>query len=228
MIKTVLLDLDDTIFDFKACERQALAVALSSFSILYEDADLSDYSRINDAMWKLLEKGEITREELKTKRFRIFLSRYLDPPSPEEFAERYMEKLSWTSALEPGARELLEELSRSYSLYAVTNGYEQTQNGRLRSAGIGSYFKEIFISQRIGAVKPKKEFFDYCVSRIPDFSLAESVLIGDSLTSDIAGGNAYGLFTIRYNPLGGSDHPEILPDREVASLAEIPSLLKTL
>ena len=228
MIKTILLDLDDTIFDFKACERQALSAALDSYSLPYSNSDLTDYSHINDSMWKLLEKGEITREKLKTERFRVFLSRYDAPPTPEVFADRYMQKLANTSALEPGARAVLERLSRSYSIYAVTNGYEFTQKGRIASAKIGEYFKRVFISQKIGAVKPQKAFFDYCVSQIPAFSLQETVLIGDSLSSDISGGNAYGLFTIRYNPKGESEDPAIIPNREIRSLDELPALLKTL
>lgn len=228
MIRTILLDLDDTIFDFKACERQALSCALDFFHLSYTDDDLADYSRINDGMWKMLERGEIKREDLKTRRFSLFLSRYADPPSAEDFAEKYMQMLSRTSTLEPHAREVLSALSSKYAVYAVTNGYEFTQRGRIASAEIGGYFRNIFISQEVGAVKPKKEFFDYCVAHIPDFHLAETVLIGDSLTSDIAGGNAYGLFTIRYNPSGKKDESTVIPDREVSSLTELIPLLESL
>lgn len=228
MIKNVFLDLDDTIFDFKACERQALSEVLDSFCLSYSDADLAAYSAINDGMWKLLEKGKITREELMTKRFLLFLERYPNPPSSEVFADRYMEALSHTSALIDGAREVLEILSARYDFYAVTNGYERTQTGRIRSANIGGYFKQIFISQVIGAVKPKKEYFDYCTAHIEGFRLSDTVLIGDSPTSDIAGGKAYGLFSIRYNPAGLPDPEDIKPDRTVSSLYEIPILLASL
>ena len=195
MLKNVLLDLDDTIFDFKACERKALSFNLDSFGIVYASDDLSDYSCINDKMWKLFEKGEITRDALMTRRFEIFLSRFTNPPSAEVFADGYMQALSQTAVLIEGAEDVLRLLSEKYDLYAVTNGYVRTQVGRIRISGIGRYFKEVFISERVGAVKPKKEFFDYCAKHIPDFSLKESVLIGDSPTSDIRGGKAYGLFT---------------------------------
>lgn len=228
MIKNIFLDLDDTIFDFKACERRALSAALNSFDLRYSDSDLADYSEINDRMWKALEKGEITREELKTKRFKVFLARYSTAPDEHTFADRYMERLSRTSDLIPGARDVLKILSEKYDVYAVTNGYEFTQCGRIASANIGGFFKEIFISQRIGAVKPEKEFFDYCASRIPAFSLSETVLIGDSLTSDIAGGKAYGLFTVWYNPAGRSAPTAFSPDREIDSLFDLPDLLASL
>ena len=228
MIKTILLDLDDTIFDFKSCEKQALTRALEYFSLPYTVQDLIDYSRINDAMWKLLEKGVITRDELKIKRFLLFLSRFQSPPDPALFAARYMLELSQTSVLIDGARSLLEYLSQKYDLYAVTNGYEYTQMGRIKSADILKYFKKVFISECIGVPKPQKEFFDRCIAEIPGFSLKNAVIIGDSPTSDIAGGKAYGLFTIRFNPKASPNPPEAIPDREISSLSDLPNILSSL
>lgn len=228
MIKYILLDLDDTIFDFKASEKQALSSALTSFGISYRNEDLSDYSKINDDMWKRFEREEITRECLKTKRFEIFLSRYSDPPSATEFAERYMQRLSETAVLIDGATEVLALLSAKYELYAVTNGYERTQMGRISASGIGRWLKGIFISETVGAAKPKKEFFDHCADHIEGFSREKSVLVGDSPTSDVKGGKAYGLLTIRYNPSGAPDPADAIPDRTIRSLQELPSLLSNL
>lgn len=228
MIKMILFDLDDTLFDFKACERQALSAVLRAFSLPFDSSDLSDYSAINDRMWKKLEKGEITRDALRVDRFEIFLSRFPEPPSPIDFADRYMEALADTSALIEGARELLEYLSPRYALYAVTNGYVQTQRGRILKADIGKYFRDVFISQQVGFTKPKKEFFDYCAAHIPNFELSAVVLVGDSLTSDIAGGNAYGLTTVLYDPSGEKGDPAVRPDHVIRSLSELPPLLETL
>ena len=146
MIKTVFLDLDDTIFDFKACERQALSCSLAKCSLTFTKEDLSAYSEINDAMWKKLERGEITRDTLRIRRFEIFLSRFSTDIDPVFFGNLYMDYLATTNALIDGARDLLEVLSQSYDLYAVTNGYEYTQRGRIQSADIGKYFKDIFIA----------------------------------------------------------------------------------
>lgn len=228
MIKTVFLDLDDTIFDFKACERQALSCSLAKCSLTFTKEDLSAYSEINDAMWKKLERGEITRDTLRIRRFEIFLSRFSTDIDPVFFGNLYMDYLATTNALIDGARDLLEVLSQSYDLYAVTNGYEYTQRGRIRSADIGKYFKDIFISQCVGAVKPKREFFDACVRTISTFDLSSTVLIGDSPTSDISGGNAYGLYTIRYNPHHLPNPENAIPRCEVSSLSEIPALLEKL
>lgn len=228
MVKTILIDLDDTIFDFKACEKQALSAVLVKLGLPFDDRDIADYSKINDSMWKLLEKGEITREELRTRRFLLFLERYGNPVDPAVFADLYMEMLSQTDVLLDGARELLEYLSENYRLYAVTNGYVKTQTGRIRKADIGKYFKDIFISQNVGAPKPQKKFFDYCAAHIPAFSIESTVLIGDSPTSDISGGNEYGIFTIRYNPKKEANPVDKQPKKEVYSLKDIPDLLLSL
>ena len=227
MIKTVLLDLDDTIFDFKSCERQALSRSLDRFAVTYDDAMLQRYSVINDMMWKKLEKGEITREVLLVKRFEQFLGEYCATEvSPAAFADTYMEELSKTGVLLHDAIWLLSWLSERYSLYAVTNGYVVTQMGRIRTAGIAKYFKEIFISQSVGYVKPSRSFFDYCQEKT-GFDPEETVLIGDSLTSDIRGGVEYGIYTIWFNPLG-KECLTVSPDAEVRSLREIPPLLRSL
>ena len=227
MIKTVLIDLDDTIFDFKSCEKLALSRALERFSIAYDDDMLLRYSVINDGMWKKLEKGEITREVLRVRRFEMFLHEYgVFGISADAFADAYMAELMNTGVLLPGAEKLLAQLSARYDLYAVTNGYLDTQMGRIRTAGIGKYFREIFISQIVGYVKPSKGFFDHCKEKI-GFDVSETVLIGDSLTSDIRGGAEYGIYTIWFNPHGRTADL-VSPDAEVSSLEEIPRLLLSL
>ena len=100
----------------------------------------------------------------------------------------------------PGAPELLEELYRKYRLYIVSNGTAKVQEGRIGSSGIAKYMDGIFISQILGANKPDKQFFDICFAEIPDFSLSETVIIGDSLSSDIKGGINAGITTVWFNP----------------------------
>ena len=226
MIDTVLLDLDDTVFDFKACERQALSNTLATFGISYTDSTLDLYSTINDSMWKLLEKGEITREELRIERFRLFLSEISAVADADVFATKYASALSDTDILISGAREFLQTLSENYALYAVTNGFVDTQMGRIRASGIEKYFIEIFISQKIGWNKPSPEFFDYCKMRI-GFRKENTALIGDSLTSDIKGGKRYGLYTIWYNPLG-LPQGDVDPDAEVKDYKDAIALLKAM
>lgn len=223
MIKTILLDLDDTIFDFAECEKQALSHSLLHFGIPFNEKDILVYHEINREIWKRLEKGEITREELRVRRFEDFLSKIGAKLSPLAMADEYAIALSETNALIPDAISFLEAVYRKYDVYAVTNGYEMIQKGRLRAANIERYFKEVFISQCIGAVKPSKGFFDHC-RQATGFDPLKTVLIGDSLTSDVKGGTEYGIYTIWYNPKG-ENAVSVFPNAEVRSLGEIPLLL---
>lgn len=231
MIENVFIDLDDTIFDFKACEKTALAQALTLYNIKFTDSDISTYSKINDDMWKMLEVGAISREELKHKRFDIFFSGLnVFDIDTNEFANTYMDRLGYTDSLIVGALDLLNDLSSKYRLYAVTNGYKKNQIGRIKCAKIGKFFKKIFISQEIGHVKPEFEFFDYCFSRVPNFSRDRSILIGDSLSSDIKGGNLAGIKTIWYNP-HYAQIPigcDVLPDFIVNDLNEVVKIVDSL
>ena len=97
----------------------------------------------------------------------------------------------------------------------------------MRDSGIAHYFQDIFISERIGADKPKKEFFDRCFARIPGFDRAQAMIIGDSLTSDIRGGNNAGIQTCWFNPKHKPRRPDIHVDYEIDALMELPQLLKT-
>ena len=126
----------------------------------------------------------------------------------------------------PGAPELLEELYRKYRLYIVSNGTAKVQEGRIGSSGIAKYMDGIFISQILGANKPDKQFFDTCFAEIPDFSLSETVIIGDSLSSDIKGGINAGITTVWFNPKGLSNDGGIKPDFTVKTLSEIPAVLR--
>ena len=224
MINTVLLDLDDTIFDFKACERQALVNAFLALGIPFSEEVASKYTVINDSVWKKLERREITRERLKVERFRILLDECGLEADPERLSDAYADRLSETNALIDGAIDFLRELSARYRLYAVTNGFESIQMGRIRAANIDKYFREIFISQKIGSDKPGAAFFDYCRDRI-GFSIESTALVGDSLTSDVKGGVAYGLYTIWYDP-NGLPCGEICPSAVARTYGEVLDILQ--
>ena len=70
MIRNVLFDLDDTLFDFHKAEKIALTKTLVHFGIDPTEETLALYSTINAAHWKRLELGEISREEVKVGRYR--------------------------------------------------------------------------------------------------------------------------------------------------------------
>lgn len=225
MIRNVLFDLDDTLFDFHKAEKIALTKTLVHFGIDPTEETLALYSTINAAHWKRLELGEISREEVKVGRYRELFKTIGVECDPVKATAYYESMLAIGHYFMPGAPELLEELYRKYRLYIVSNGTAKVQEGRIGSSGIAKYMDGIFISQVLGANKPDKQFFDICFAEIPDFSLSETVIIGDSLSSDIKGGINAGITTVWFNPKGIENDNDIKPDYTIKELSEVPGLL---
>lgn len=225
MIRNVLFDLDDTLFDFHKAEKIALTKTLVHFGINPTEETLALYSTINAAHWKRLELGEISREEVKVGRYRELFKTIGVECDPVKATAYYESMLAIGHYFMPGAPELLEELYRKYRLYIVSNGTAKVQEGRIGSSGIAKYMDGIFVSQILGANKPDKQFFDICFAEIPDFSLSETVIIGDSLSSDIKGGINAGITTVWFNPKGIENDNDIKPDYTIKELSEVPGLL---
>ena len=225
MIRSVLFDLDDTLFDFHKAEKIALTKTLVHFGIDPTEETLALYSTINAAHWKRLELGEISREEVKVGRYRELFETIGVECDPVKATAYYESMLAIGHYFMPGAPELLEELYRKYRLYIVSNGTAKVQEGRIGSSGITKYMDGIFISQILGANKPDKQFFDICFAEIPDFLLSETVIIGDSLSSDIKGGINAGITTVWFNPKGIENDSDIKPDYTIKELSEVPGLL---
>ena len=222
----MLLDLDDTILDFHKAERLALGKTFQSFGLAPTDEVMSRYSLINKAHWERLERKELTREEVLVGRFDTLFREFGLQVDPEACARRYEDNLSVGHYFLPGAEEALEALSKKYKLYLASNGTAKVQAGRLASANISRFFQEIFVSQEIGANKPDILYFQRCFARIPGFDVKRSMIVGDSLTSDILGGIQAGMATCWVNPQGKPGREDIRPDYEIAALSQLEELLE--
>lgn len=227
MIRNILFDLDDTIFDFGIAERTALSKTLVHLGIEPKAETLKRYSVLNAAQWKLLEKGEITRQQVKLRRYRLLFDELGVDCSPKYATEYYEKLLSEGHWFVEGAEKLLQEICDKYNLYIVSNGTAKVQHGRIAGSGIEKYFKRFFISEEMGFEKPNPEFFARCFAKIPNFKREETIIVGDSLTSDILGGKNAGIKTVWYNPRNMCPK-EIQPDFEIERLSELLLLLKTL
>ncbi len=225
MFKTILFDLDETIFDFKKSEAAAVANALKQIGVTPNEKIVKRYSEINESLWKKLEKGEISRHEVLTKRFEILFDELSVDFDSSEMKKIYEKNLSQTGHLIDGAVDLLEKIYQKYNLYIVSNGTLSVQLGRIKCSEIGKYFKELFISEVIGSVKPQKQFFDYCFERIPDINLEETLIVGDSLSSDILGGNNAGIKTCWFNPNHQINTLGVKVDYEISKLDELLKII---
>lgn len=228
MFEILFIDLDDTILDFKKQEDTAIVKTLRDAGVEPTEAVCALYSKRNRELWLKMEKGEISRHEVIFGRFRVLFEELGVDSDSDAAALSYMENLSTVHYFLPGAKEALERLSKKYRLFITSNGTAKVQNKRLDSAGIRGYFENIFISQDIGINKPDIGFFRYCFDRIPGFDPKKAMIVGDSPSSDITGGQNAGIATCWVNP----NHREYTrpnkPDYEIESLAQLEGLLERL
>lgn len=225
MIKNIMIDLDDTIFDFHTAEKIAVKRTMESFGIEPKEEYIKRYSEINRDQWNLLEQGKITRTRLKIRRYELLFEEIGVDFSGEEATKRYEKFLGMGHIFIDGADNLLKNLSEKYRLYIATNGTLDVQKSRIKSSGIEKYTKGIFISQEIGYDKPSRNFFNCCFEKMENFEKCETVIVGDSLSSDIQGGKNSGIRTIWYNPKKMPNKSETVPDYEINGLEELYEIL---
>lgn len=224
--KTLLFDLDDTLLDFGATEDEALQKLFAQQKISLTPQIKAHYKEFNDSLWKAFELGKIKREELVNTRFsKFFLGCGLQVDGVA-LEKRYREFLNEGHHLMDGALDVVKNLTeRQVDLYIVTNGDIVTQKKRLEDSKLFPYFQGVFISDEVGFQKPKKEFFDYVFAQIKHFHQEQTLIIGDSLTSDITGGHQAGIDTCWVNPNGKVNDTGIIPTYEIKTIREIPKIV---
>lgn len=225
---TVLFDADNTLLDFDKDENCALRKTMELYGVPVTEENIKAYVEINQGMWKAIERGELTKPELKRTRFKKFFEaiNFRCDTNPFEVNEKYLSLLGEGGNTLEGAVELCRELKeKGYDLYIVTNGVANTQKKRLTKSGLIPLFTDIFVSETVGHQKPKKEYFDYVLSHIKEKDIDKIILVGDSLTSDIKGAMNVGLKSVWLN-LKGQDLPEeYKPDYVISDVRDVRGIL---
>ena len=227
--KFLLFDLDHTLLDFDAAEDIALTQLLEEEGVEDIQAYKDYYVPMNKDLWKDLEQKKITKAKLINTRFAKLFAHFGIEKDGAYLAERYQFFLSKQGQTFPGVEDLLKKLiSKGYELYAATNGITYIQTGRLEQSRIAPFFKEIFISEQLHTQKPDASFYEKIGARIPNFDKNHALMIGDSLSADIQGGNNAGIDTIWYNPHHLENKTQAQPTYEVDSYQALLEILDKL
>ena len=219
--KTLLFDIDDTLFDFGTDQKIAFKNAMKEIGHICTDKMYEDYNEINLGMWEKLNEGKIELNELFIKRFEVFFAKYGIKHDEKEFDQILTKMFQKTGTPIKGVKETLEKLKDKYELVITSNGPKEQQYHRLENADFLKYFSSIFISQEIGYNKPDKRFFNIVFENIENKEKSEILIIGDSLSSDIAGGKITGIDTCWYNPNNKENKSDIKPNYEINTIEEL-------
>ena len=226
MIRAILWDVDGTLLDFHAAEKNAIRACFAELGLgECTDEQIARYSVINKKYWKRMEDGEITKQEVLNGRFAEFFASEGVNGDVEAFNMLYQIRLGDTIVFIDEADRLLADLRGRVKQYAVTNGTKRAQDRKLRLSGLDRLFEGIFISDEIGAEKPSREFFDHVFAHIEPFEKDEILIVGDSLSSDIRGGNVAGIRTCWYNPQELPAPTDLRVDYQIKQLGEIYRIL---
>ncbi|QYK67323.1 YjjG family noncanonical pyrimidine nucleotidase [Paenibacillus sp. S02] len=217
----ILFDVDDTLFDFKKAESHALHNTFTQFGLPQGATEYkASYDEINSALWREAEEGHITSAQLRVERFkRLFTNHDLDF-NPDAFSALYLRYLGEGAFLMHGAVELCDMLS-DCRLAVITNGIKEVQTSRIQLSPLRDVFEQVIISEEVGCQKPQAGIFDYAFTKLAISDKSKVLMVGDSLTSDIQGGNQYGIDTCWFNPAGKTNVSGIQPTYEIKSLMEL-------
>jgi 2-haloacid dehalogenase len=227
MIKTILWDVDGTLLSFHEAERAAIKACFARFDMgECTDEMVARYAKINASFWERLELGQLTKPQVLTGRFQAFFeSEGIVCPDVEGFNREYQVRLGDTVCYNDDSYQLMKRLKGRVGQYAVTNGTLVAQERKLQRSGLGALFDDVFISDHVGYEKPNIGFFDYVFANIPPVEKQEVLIVGDSLTSDIRGGNNAGILCAWYNPQGLKNDKGVRVDFELRDLREVEGLI---
>ena len=235
--KLVLIDLDDTLFDYPKTEKEAFRNTFKELGFFVESElgnakkeeiyeKIKDrYKDVNLQLWKDLEKGAVDKDRLKVVRFEKIIEEFDLKYDSYEMSELYLKKLGEGIFPFEAAEKLCKYLHSKYKVGIVTNGIKEVQHSRIENSAIAKYIDKIIISDEVGVNKPDKRIFEYAMNYFEIMDKSEVIMIGDSLGADIKGGQNAGIDTCWVNLRNNVNDTGIVPKYEVRKLEELFEIL---
>ena len=235
--KLVLIDLDDTLFDYSKAEKLAFRNTFEEMGFFEESKMEKDkreriykeikerYKVINLQLWKDLENGVVDKNRLKVVRFEKIIDEFDLKYSSEKMSEIYLKKLGEGIFPFEATEKLCKYLHSKYKVGIITNGIKEVQYPRIRNSVIAKYIDKIIVSDEVGVNKPDKKIFEHAVNYFGILDKNEVIMIGDSLGADIKGGQNSGIDTCWVNLKNNVNDTGIIPKYEVTKLEQLFEIL---
>ncbi len=225
MLRFILLDIDDTILNFRDQAEPVIRESLAQFGLSFGEAEFAVYHRINNGLWADVVAGRLSRETLCAIRWKLVLDELQLQGDGAAIEAEFRRRLAFTAVPEDGAPEAIEALAKRFTLAIASNAPQWQQEQRLEKAGLAPYFTHVFTSGELGVDKPSPLFFERCLARLGNPEPSTVLMAGDDPGADVAGAAACGLQTCFVNTRGKSLPSGVSPTYTVTALRELPDLL---
>lgn len=224
---TILLDFDDTLVDFYYAEDKAFHNMAKHYHHYPTAEDFQFFKQINQAHWEAFQKNKLTKDEVLSHRFIEYFNHYGIEVDGKQADVTFRDELAKAPIKHfDSTLETIDRLAQNNKLYIVTNGVTDTQKRRIAQLQFKDIFDGVFISEETGYQKPMIEFFDYVFEKIGKDKRKSTIIVGDSLTSDVLGGKNAGIATCWFNVRNKKNNSGINPDYEIKSLRELVDLIE--
>jgi HAD superfamily hydrolase (TIGR01549 family) len=202
--RAIFFDMDDTIFDhsltcydsLRKLRREHPVLRGQSVAALWQE-----YLRLLDAVQPEIRSGRLSITEARRRRFERlarFCGGSATPEEAEEFSQEYRRNYQSLRRLVPGARRLLEQLHGRTLVGIVTNNETREQQEKIAHHHLTPLVDVLVVSEEAGVSKPDPRIFETALKRA-DVEAGDSVMIGDSWTSDVLGARNAGIGAVWFN-----------------------------
>lgn len=204
--KHIFFDLDRTLWDFEKSSFQTLSEIIEEYDLIRlgvpsKEEFIESYLDINEALWDLYRNNQVSKDDLRTKRFERTLEHFgiKNTELAKSIGFYYVDQSPIKTNLFPNTIELLKKLKSNYKLHIITNGFEEVQHVKLKSCGIHEYFEQIVTSEKTGVKKPNPAIFEGAL-RLANAKAEESLMVGDDVPVDLEGAMNVGIDAAYFNP----------------------------
>jgi len=233
MIKAIIFDLDDTLYDQKSPFVTALAETFQRPLAGDELAQIFNrFHDFNDQTFNQVTDATLSLEAWQTARIRHALATVTDDITTDwaiQFEIAYQRALT-NIQLFDGLASTLTKLSSYYKIGVITNGSTSIQHQKLHQLQIEHFVHPdyIFISEELGIAKPDPSIFTTWAHQA-GIKAGEAVYVGDNAALDMTSAKHAGWQTFWFNHRQNDQvKPNVIPDQIIQSPAELNDLLLAL
>tara|TARA_R110002049_G_scaffold156512_1_gene321531 strand:- start:187 stop:930 length:744 start_codon:yes stop_codon:yes gene_type:complete len=240
MLKALFLDMDETLCDTAAANREATRLLAEELTRLYGNELDSQtvaqayvrgmYRQWNDSQRQrylpiIEQRGEGT---FRAQLIRDLLAEQDIDDVSQETAQSLLDKFDKDRLdafhFYPGIEEFLAEARKLFTLVVITNGPEYSQVPKVQAVHLARHVDHIIIGGQEPEQKPAASIFKKAL-KLAKCEAHEAIHVGDSLAADIAGAHNSGITSVwiqHQQPLdaelGINPHHTVLHPREIPAL----------